>query len=291
MWFKPCLVFRRVWSCPRTKRRRRRLKQTRRNLVGCARCFWSQWHLYCLNYRTLHAKFMIFFPSLHLVVAGDEGHLGQEDREGGRLQSSRRVPLLYCHLTGNSHRWWTGCNICDAQCSHFTLSMGGQQAWSESWRHRRWGTPPPWLPRNIWRSTQATALVWCFCPFLSNQHILNSFAQLRTWDNEWRQTRVANPSRIWSCCSSRPRSSRLALLLRFRTRIDLYWNPGSLWIYGLFKLVICSGACSACPEDPPHDQAGARHRWSWRGGEWIKWNYLGKPLLRSTEIVLIDFDS
>ena len=108
-----------------------------------------------------------------------------------------------------------------------------------------------------------------FLSFLSNQHILNIFVQLRTWDNEWRQTRVASPSRIWSCCSSKPRSSRLALLLRFGTRIDLCWTPGNLWIYRLFKLVICSGACSACPEDPPHDQAGARHRWSWRGGGWM----------------------
>ena len=53
-----------------------------------------------VHYLTWHGKFTNFYR--HLVVAGDEGHLGQEDREGGRLQSSRRVPLLYCHLTGNS---------------------------------------------------------------------------------------------------------------------------------------------------------------------------------------------
>ena len=200
------LVYRRVLSCPRTKRRRRRQRRTKRNLVVCARC--SIW------------LGMDFYRFLHL--AGDEGHLGQEDREGGRLQPPRRVPLLYCYLTGNSQIWIDNEWVAKFVNVHIlTLSTAGQRIWSGSWRRRRWGTPPPWatwLPRSISRSTQTTALVWYFYRiFLVGIYTKYVFAQLRTWDNGWRRTRVTSPSRTWSCCSSRPRFSPLALLLRFGT--------------------------------------------------------------------------
>ena len=38
-------------------------------------------------------------------VAGDEGHLGQKNWEGGCLQSPCFLPLLYCHLPGNGESW------------------------------------------------------------------------------------------------------------------------------------------------------------------------------------------
>ena len=40
--------------------------------------------------------------SMTSFVLGDEGHLGQEDREGGGVQSPGLVPLLHRYLTGKS---------------------------------------------------------------------------------------------------------------------------------------------------------------------------------------------
>ena len=98
-----CLLLRRVLSCQRMKRRRRKLRPTRRSLVDFAR--------YCTLFLMEFIDFarlalLVFHPSLvqfsliHFVT-GDEGYLGQEDWESGCLQSPGLVPLLHCHITGN----------------------------------------------------------------------------------------------------------------------------------------------------------------------------------------------
>ena len=86
-----------------------------------------------VQYLTWHGKRTNFYRFLHL--AGDEGHLGQEDREGGRLQPPRRFPLLYCHLAGNSQVWIDNERVAKFVMLNvhiLTLSTDGQRTWSGS---------------------------------------------------------------------------------------------------------------------------------------------------------------
>ena len=98
------LVSRRVWSCQRTKRRRRRLKRTRRNLVVCARC------IIWLGIEKLRT-FTVFFIWLSQVM---------KDILDKKIEkvvvSNRHVASPCCIVTSQviPKFWWMGCNICDA---------------------------------------------------------------------------------------------------------------------------------------------------------------------------------